>query len=139
MEITKAREFIDDQIVLKPKRWKGVRNISVDEIAELMEDYHRYSLKNLGVIGDVSQQYELLIKCLIEWECSDEPEDLKAFKDWINERPHLIGLNNMKDPRGYFESKGYTFETSQRMIYMAMFDFAKEYAEYYYKEMTKND
>lgn len=45
----------------------------------------------------------------------------------------------MKTPEEYFESKGYTFETSQRMIYMAMFDFAKEYAEYYHKEMTKND
>lgn len=43
----------------------------------------------------------------------------------------------MKTPEEYFESEGYNIEPSQRMIYTAMFDFAKKYAEYYHKEMTR--
>ena len=43
----------------------------------------------------------------------------------------------MKTPGEYFESKEYVIDPCHRMIYLAMFDFAKEYAEYYHKEMTR--
>lgn len=34
-----ARDYIDDKIANNPKEWKGLRNMSIDDVAQLMEEY----------------------------------------------------------------------------------------------------
>ena len=50
----KARDYIDDKISNNPKDWKGLRNMSVEDVAELMEEYAKAINKN-SVIPDVSK------------------------------------------------------------------------------------
>ena len=53
------------------------------EIIELMEEYHKSQLKNHGVIGDVSQQRELLI-AFCDWYNKEIPDYLEKSDKTID-------------------------------------------------------